>query len=179
MTLGLATLLAAEDHHPNGKMLPGDLNELWWGIVAFVVIAALLYKLAFPAIKKAMAARTTRIENELGMADAARAEALAEAQRLQASVGDAETDAATTVADARRSAEQLRISLRERADQEAADLRQRAIADIEAQKVQAIADLQAEVAALARGAAEAVVRHNLDEATQTSLIDDYINQVGA
>jgi F-type H+-transporting ATPase subunit b len=160
-------------------MLPGDLNELWWAIVAFIVIVALLYKLAWPAIAKMMAARTTRIENELGVADAARAEALAEAERLQASVGDAEADAAAIVADAHTSAEQLRVSLRERADQEAVELRQRALADIDAQKAQAIADLQAEVASLARGAAEAVVRHNLDDATQASLIDDYINQVGA
>lgn len=175
--MSLGALVAAES--PNGKILPGDINELYWSIVAIAVVGFLLYKLAWPAITKMMAARTAKIENELGMADAARAEALAEAQRLQASVGDAEADAAAIVADAHTSAEQLRISLRQRADQEAVELRQRALADIDAQKNQAIADLQAEVASLARGAAEAVVRHNLDDATQSSLIDDYINQVGA
>ena len=41
------------------------------------------------------------------------------------------------------------------------------------------ADLHDEVAALAIGAAEAVVRNNLDDATQDQLIESYITQVGA
>ena len=161
----LGALLASEK--PNGAILPGDLNELHWSIVAIVVIFGLLFKLALPPIKKALRDRTAKIEQELGAADSAKADALAEA------------DAARIVADARQSAQQLEVSLRARADQEAQDLRHRALADIESQKVQAIADLQAEVASLAHGAAEAVVRHNLDDATHTSLIDNYINQVGA
>lgn len=169
-------LLAAEG--PNGRILPGDLNELWWSIVSIVVVGYLLGKFALPAIKKGLAARTAKIENELGAADAAQAEALAEAARLEATVGNADEDAVEIIADARRSAEQLKVTLRQRADQEAQELRQRALADIEAQKLQAIADIQAEVASLARGAAEAVVRHNLDDATQSGLIDNYINQVG-
>ncbi|MEZ5234652.1 MAG: F0F1 ATP synthase subunit B [Acidimicrobiia bacterium] len=173
----IGTLLAAEG--PNGKILPHDINELYWSIVAIAVVGFLLGKFAVPAIKKGLASRTAKIEQALGAADAAKAEALAQAERVRASVGDAEADSVQIVAEARRSAEQLKVSLRERADQEAADLRQRALVDIESQKAQAIADLQAEVAALARGAAEAVVRHNLDDATQASLIDNYINQVGA
>ena len=170
-------LLAAEK--PNGNMLPGDINELYWAIVAFAVIVFVLGKFAFPAIKKMLASRADKIEQELGAADTAKAEALAEAQRLQATVGDAETEARQIVEEGRRNAEQLKATLRERADQEAVDLRPRALADIEAQKAQAIADLQAEVSTLARGAAEAVVRHNLDDSTQSTLIDRYINQVGA
>ena len=50
---------------------------------------------------------------------------------------------------------------------------------IEAAKGQAIADLRGEVAQLAIGAAEVVVKRNLDQATQTQLIEDYINQVNA
>ncbi len=173
----LGALLASEK--PNGAILPGDLNELHWSIVAIVVVFGLLAKLALPPIKKALRDRTAKIEQELGAADKAKADALAEAERVRASVGDAEADAVRIVADAHQSAKQLDVSLRARADQEAQDLRQRALADIESSKVQAIADLQAEVASLARGAAEAVVRHNLDDATQASLIDNYINQVGA
>ena len=45
--------------------------------------------------------------------------------------------------------------------------------------MQAIADLRGEVAQLAVGAASAVVNKNLDPATQTQLIEDYINQVAS
>ena len=177
MNAVLGVILASEK--PNGRILPGDLNELYWSIVAIAVVGFALAKLAVPPIKKGLRDRTAKIEQELGAAEAAQAAALAEAERVRASVGDAEGDAAAIVAEARTSAQQLGVSLKARADQEAADLRQRALADIESQKQQAIADLQAEVASLARGAAEAVVRHNLDDALQTSLIDSYIDQVGA
>jgi F0F1-type ATP synthase membrane subunit b/b' len=40
-------------------------------------------------------------------------------------------------------------------------------------------DLRGEVAQLAIGAAETVVQRNLDSATQTQLVEDYINQVAA
>ncbi len=175
--IALAGLLAAEG--PNKTILPGDINEFYWGTVSFLVVATLLYKLALPAILKGLRGRTEKIERELGVADAAKAAALAEAEQIRASVGNAEQDAARIVSEARATAEQLRVSLRERADQEAVDLRNRAVADIEAQKTQAIADLRSEVSQLARGAAEAVVRNNLDDATQTALIDNYIRQVGA
>jgi F-type H+-transporting ATPase subunit b len=175
--LGLMSVLASEA--PNGVMLPGDVNEVYWGSLAFLVVAALLYKLAIPPIAKALRGRSTRIESELGVADAAKAEAVAEADRIQASVSNADQEAARIIADAQEAAVQLRASLRERADQEAVELQVRARADIEAQKLQAIGDLRAEVSSLARGAAEAVVRSNLDDATQADLIDNYINQVGA
>jgi F0F1-type ATP synthase membrane subunit b/b' len=53
------------------------------------------------------------------------------------------------------------------------------MADIEAAKVQATADLRGELAALAVGAASAVVNKNLDAAAQTQLIEDYISSVGS
>ncbi len=58
-------------------------------------------------------------------------------------------------------------------------MRSAAAADVEAAKVQAIADLQGEVAQLAVGAAEVVVRRSLDAATQTQLIEDYIASVAS
>jgi hypothetical protein len=51
------------------------------------------------------------------------------------------------------------------------------IADVESAKNQAIADLRSEVASLAIGAAEVVVQHNLDAATQTQLVEQYIQSV--
>ncbi|HZA87710.1 MAG TPA: hypothetical protein VE466_12610, partial [Acidimicrobiales bacterium] len=66
-----------------------------------------------------------------------------------------------------------------RLQSELADLRARAVADIDSAKVQAVSDLRGEVAQLAIGAAETVVQRSLDEATQTQLVEDYINQMAA
>src|SRR5690606_34556662 len=76
MSLDLALpVLAAE--HPNSFMFPGDVNEMWWNIAAFVIVAALLYKFGWAATVKAFKGRTEKIELELAAAEAAKAEAAA------------------------------------------------------------------------------------------------------
>lgn len=175
----LALLVGAAEHHaPNGFFV-GDWNEWAWSTVAFLIVAALLVKLAGPAAKKAFGARTERIRNELGAAEASRAEALAASQRVTEAMSGADEEAAAIVAEAREAAASMAVQLRERADAEAAELRARAQADIESSRAQAIADLQAEVSQLALGAAENVVRRNLDPATQDALVESYITQVGS
>ena len=57
-------------------------------------------------------------------------------------------------------------------------MRAQAQTDIDAQKSQAMAELQDDVTAIAIGAAETVVRQNLDRDAQIRLIEDYINRVG-
>jgi F-type H+-transporting ATPase subunit b len=175
----LASVLAAEGHHENGFLLPGDKNETWWSIAAFVIVVGLLYRFAWPAIVKGFKGRTEKIELELAAAEAAKAEAAAAGSRVTAAVANADVEAARIVQEAGTTAEALRAQLRARADDEVEELRRRAAADINASKNQAIADLQAEVSALALGAAETVVRRNLDATTQAALIDDYIDKVGA
>jgi F-type H+-transporting ATPase subunit b len=172
-----ATLLASEE--PNGLHLPSDVNEAIWGTIAFFVIVALLVRFAGKPITEAFAARTEQIQNELSEAEAGRAEAEGELEGVRSSVANADQEAERIVAEARTSAESLRAELEARADQEAVDLVKRAKADIEAAKAQTIADVRTEVARLTVGAAEAVVAHNLDQTTQSELIDSYIDQVGA
>lgn len=163
---------------PNGFWLPHDINEVYWGTLAFILIAALLWWKAYPAIKKAMHGRSERIANELSEAETARTTAQAELAELQSKLANADQERQRIIAEARQSAEVLQAQLVERAEADAAAIRARGTADAESAKTQAIADLQAEVAALALGAAEAVITQSMDAATQQSLIDGYIDQVG-
>src|SRR5207253_976754 len=50
-------------------------NELIWGSIAFVVLFVLLYKLAWPGLKKGLEARTERIRADLDAADTAKSDA--------------------------------------------------------------------------------------------------------
>ena len=72
---------------------------------------------------------------------------------------------------------QVPRSVTRRLDPALAQLRERAAADIESAKRQAVGDLRDEVAQLAIGAAEVIVQHNLDRATQVQLVESYIEQV--
>ena len=96
-----------------------------------------------------------------------------------AALADSDTEAARIVEDARQTADRLRADLSARADAAIIALRERGVNDIEAARRQAESDLRIEVSTLALGAAEQVVHHNLDAATQQSLIEAYIAQVGS
>lgn len=156
-----------------------DWREVLITGLASVIVFALLAWKGGPALKNMWNGRIERIAKEVSDAETARAEAEQAYAEVQASLGNAEAERSRILAEARQTAEAVKRQLAERGEQEAAELRARAAIDIENAKQQAIADLQAEVAALALGAAEAVVRNNLDEATQAELIDRYIAQVGA
>lgn len=155
------------------------LNELVWGIISFAIVLFLLWKLAFPGIKKGMAGRTERIRSDLDEAESAKAEATQVLAGYQAQLADARTESARIIEEARQAADEVRTNLQAKAEADIAELRAKANADIEASKQQAVADLRNEVADLAIGAAEAVVERSLDRETNVALVEAYIDQVGA
>jgi F-type H+-transporting ATPase subunit b len=174
--LSAISVIAAE---ANGKWLPADLKEVLWGTIAFVIIFGLLWWKAGPPIKRAMAGRSERISDDLQSATDDRTSAEAERDRIKAALADSDTEAARIVEEARQTADKLRADLEAKAEADAVAIRERGLADLETTRRQAVADLTAEVSRLALGAAERVVSHNLDDAAQQQLIEQYINQVGS
>lgn len=154
-------------------------DELVWGAISFTALFFLLRKFAYPQIKQAMEARTERIRADLQAAQSQRDEAEGVLAEYRAQLNDARAEAGRIIEEARQAADGLKRDQEARLQTELAELRQRAIADIESAKSQAMADLRGEVAQLAIGAAEVVVRRNLNKATQTRLVEDYIAQVAA
>lgn len=172
----IIALLAAEG--PNGKQLPSDINEVYWGSAAFVVLVFFIVWKAGPAIKKGLASRTARIEAELADAESARREAEAALNASTAELPDVGAEADRIRAEATETAARLKEDLIARAGSDAEALKARGQADIENAKRQALADLREEVGRLTRGAAEQVVTESLDDAAHADLIENYINQVG-
>lgn len=168
-------LLAAEG--PNGLQLPSDINEVYWGTAAFLVLLVVGYKLAWPAIVSGFKGRTERIEADLNAAQIARSEAEAALEAQTADLPDVSAEADRIVNDAQATAAKLRTDIAAKAQSDAAALKERAAADIASQQSQAQADLQAEVAELTKGATDAVVTAQLDASAQAGLIDRYIDQV--
>jgi F-type H+-transporting ATPase subunit b len=162
---------------PN-PLLP-ELNEIIWGSVGFIVVFFFLAKFGLPAIRDAMNARTEKIRGDIQAAEDQRAEADTVLAEYRAQLNDAKAEAGRIIEEARLAADQIKRDQEARLQAELAELRTRAIADIDGAKAQAMNDLRGEVAQLAIGAAETVVQRNLDPATQTQLVEDYINQVAA
>jgi len=152
-------------------------NELIWGAISFAVLFFLLYKFAWPGLKKGMQSRTERIEGDLESAETAKSEAETVLAEYRAQLADARTEAARIIEEARQQADALKRDQEQRLQSDLAQQRERAAADVEAAKVQALADLRHDVALLAVGAAEVVVRNNLDHSAQQHLVDQYIDEL--
>lgn len=166
-----------EDCHEAPNQLLPETNEIIWGGLGFLVVFFFLAKFGLPTIKSTMTERTERIRNDLESAEAQRAEAETLLAEYRAQLNDAKSEAGRIIEESRQAADQIKRDQEVRLQDELAELRTRAVADIDAAKAQAMSDLRGEVAKLAIGAAETIVQRNLDEATQTQLVDEYINSI--
>jgi F-type H+-transporting ATPase subunit b len=154
-------------------------NELIWGTISFVALFLLLWKFAWPGLKKGMDTRTERIRDDLSAADIAKADAEQVLEEYRAQLADARNESARIIEEARQQSDALRRDQEQRLQAELAAMRERAAADVEAAKAQAVADLRREVTTLAVGAAEVIVQRNLDRPTQEQLVENYIAQVAS
>ena len=154
-----------------------ELDEIIWGGLAFLILFAFMWWKGFPAVKRAMDARSEKIRADLDAADSAKADAMRTKSEYEAQLAEAKTAAAAIIDEARGQADQLRQDLQARAEADIAEQRARAAADIDSSRRQAIDDLRTEVAAIAVGAAERVVGASLDADVHRSLIDGYIDDV--
>lgn len=156
-----------------------QLDELIWGGISFLALLYLLHRFAYPHVKQGMEARTERIRADLQASETAKSEAETVLAEYRAQLNDARSEAGRIIEEARQAADQLKRDQEARLQAELAEMRQRAINDIEVAKTQAMADLRVEVAQLAIGAAESIVKRNLDADTQNQLVEDYIDRVAA
>ncbi len=173
---GEGTAESGEDQSHN-PILP-ETSELFYAAFAFLVLLALMYKFAFPAVQKSMDARTQNIRDNLDEADRTKADAQNILEEYQRQLADAKNESARIIDEARQTAEQMRRDLMVRAEAEVAELRERTRSEIDAAQQRAIADLRTQVSELAIGAAEVVVQKNLDRDTNRALVERYIEQVG-
>ncbi len=97
---------------PEGK-------EILWAAVGFIIIFAVLAKLAFPAIKKALKAREDHIRADLEAAEASRTEAEQALEGYRLQLAEARTEAGRIIEEARQAADQVRQDLMRKAEDDA------------------------------------------------------------
>ena len=168
-----------EDCHEAPSPIIPEISEIVWGTISFFLLLALMYKFAYPGIKKGMESRTNKIRENLDDAERVKAEAQSVLEEYQRQLADARNESNRLIEDARQTAEQMRRDLMQRAEAEVAELRQRSRDDIAAAQQRATADLQGRVGELAIELAEKVVEANLDRDANMRLIDGFIQSVGS
>ena len=175
--MGAALLTAAAATQSRNPILP-SVPELVWGTLAFLVVFVLMWKYAFPSVKKGMDARTEQIRDSLSTAEQAKTDAQAVLEEYQRQLADARNESNRIIEDARQTAEALRRDLMARAESDAAEVRARATADIDAAKDRAMEELRSQLTQLTLQLTELVVKRNIDRDANARLVDDYISSIG-
>lgn len=152
--------------------------ELFWGGLAFLVVLVVLMKFGFPAVQKALKARSDKIREDLESAESAKAAAEAEKAEYAAKIDEARVESTRLIDEARVTAEGVKAGIIASAEEEANGIRTRAAEDARAASNRALADLQSQVGSISVELAEKIVGRNIDAAAQQELIESFIAQVG-
>lgn len=154
-----------------------EYDEIIWGGAAFLILFGFMWWKGFPAVQGAMKARSEKIASDLDAAEQAKTQASAVLADHETQLAGAKAEAAQIIENARTQADVVAAEVTARANEEVAQMRARAAADIESARTQAVSDLRGVVADIAVGAAERVIKSNLDVDTQRALVDAYIDEV--
>jgi F-type H+-transporting ATPase subunit b len=178
-------LLATEEaehaaDEPSGLdlLLPRDVNEIIVGVIAFVIIFGFIWKVASPALNEMLENRQKAIKAELEAAQAEKAEAAALKEDYVAQLSGAREEATRIVEEARQAGESARADIVARAEGEAESIKTRGAAELDSEKERAMTSMRREVAGLSIDVAEKLVGRNLDRASQQTLVDQFIDELG-
>ena len=172
-------LLAAEEAEGGGgiEFLLPEPAELYTGIVAFLIVFAVMWKYAVPTMRKLMDERQAAIAGQIEAANEAKTEADKLKADYEAQLAGAKGEANSIVDAARDDAETVRADLVAKAEEEAARIREKAQADADAEKARVLDEAKSEVAGLSVTIAEKVVGDSLDTDRQKALVEQYLNQL--
>lgn len=151
-----------------------DLKPYIAELVAFVIMLAIVVRYIWPLLRRRMEGRLESIRSSIDSASAARTTAEAELDHRREMLGEAHVEAEAILAQARETAAAISADGRRRAEQERERFVASAEAEIELESQQARDDVATEIGAIVIEAAELVVRAELDEARQRTLIDEVI-----
>jgi F-type H+-transporting ATPase subunit b len=176
-----APLYASEGAEGGGQgasaLITPEIGLMFWTLVTFLILLALLGKFAWGPIVKAMNAREEGIKGDLDKARQEREEAQRLLEDHRGLLNLARKERAEAVEAGRRDAERLKAEILEEARKQRELLMKQAESQIEAGLRQARASLKGEAADLAIRAAGKLMGRNLDDATQRKLVDEYLTDL--
>ncbi|NQY56382.1 MAG: hypothetical protein HRT86_07835 [Ilumatobacteraceae bacterium] len=154
-------------------------KEVLLQTLASAIVFGVLYKFAWPAIKKSLEERRPRVQNDLDEAAAAVEAAEQDATDIRAALGDLAGERRRLFEEADVQAAALLDDGRSRLDEEIQELYARADAEVASAANRGGDDLRNDIANYSAAALERVSAQVLDDPAQQRLIEDFISRVGA
>lgn len=168
---------AAQEARQAPNLLSPSYGLMFWTLVIFVLLLAILSKYAFKPITASVEAREQALENAITAAKRDREEAAQLLAQHRAALDASRAEGQKLIADARAAAERVRTELVEQAHAEQAKMLERARAEIASEQAKAIAQLRKEAVDLAILGAGKVIGQNLDRAANRQLIESFLASV--
>ena len=176
----LALLLLQEGHEAAGAGGgPFSINPglIIWTVLVFVILLALLWRYAYPAILRSVEERERRIQKQLEDAERANAEAQRLLEEHKRQIAAARSEAQEILAKAKTVAQKEREALLAKAREEYDAMLERARKDIEAERDKAVEALRREAVELSIAAASRVIEANLDTEANRRLVSEFLESL--
>lgn len=158
-------------------MLNLDPGMMIWTWITFLVVLAVLSKVALKPILATIENREKAIRDDLEQAQKQREEAQQLLEQHRKMMAEAESEAQRLLKESRELAEQKRQEMLSQAKEESQKIVEMAKKEIEQEKENALTSLKSEIADLAVTAAEKIIMHNLDKDKQKTIVDEYIKDL--
>jgi F-type H+-transporting ATPase subunit b len=172
-----AATAVPEEAAPSGDLLTPVGGLMFWTLVTFVILFAILGKLVFPKITAAVEAREKALEEAIEGAKADReaaAKALAEQQQQ---IEGARLEAQKIIVEGRQVGDKLRADMMEETHKQQQAMLERARHEIEMEKENAIAALRREAIELAIAGASKVIEKNLDDQANRKIVETFLSSI--
>lgn len=178
--LAAVPVLAAETAHgeaANGNIFAGDLGNIIWTLVVFLLVVVVLGKYAWGPILAGLKQREDFIHDALAKAKNARDEADAQLKLYEQKLADARAAASALVEEGRRDADAVRLAIETKAKEDAEQTLQRAKREIGIAKETAVKELYTLSGRLATEIAAKIVQRELKPEDHEKLIRETLDQL--
>ncbi len=173
MTSFLLAALALQEAPVAGPLtVEGGL--MFWTIVIFALLVAVLWKFAWPQILGAVEAREKALEAQIAEAARNREESAKVLEEQKKLLADARAQAHQLINEAQGAAEKERALVMEKARQEQEELLARARRELAEERQRAVTELRREAVDLSLAAAGRLIRQRLDSDADRQLVHDYL-----
>jgi F-type H+-transporting ATPase subunit b len=156
-----------------------SINQLIWHIVAFILFAIVLYRMAWKPILGMIDARKDAIDRSFGEAEAKQAAAVKLQEEYELKLREIQEEATRRIQDAIKRGEEIAAEIKSGAEAEREKLLAKAAADVERAREIARAELRNEVVNLTFAVSEKLLKDPsvLDRKAHLGLLERYLGEV--
>jgi F-type H+-transporting ATPase subunit b len=164
---------------PTGIFDLGNTSLIFWEVITFFILLALLVWFVFPPIRKQIQDRQAEIERSIDEAEKTRAEARELLAEYRRQIEEARGEGRRILEDARKQAEAQRERSKKEAREEGDRIIQRAREEIDREREAAVREVRSEVADMVVQASEQVIGHSIDRDEHERLISQALDDLEA